>query len=551
MGLIRSRRRTAAWDTLVGRELPNGYQLKRLIAQSARSAVFEGLRSYQADDHRVAIKVLNAGDAAFCSRFEREISATRALAHPSTIRVFDVGRDGRHLYLTMELVDGPSLLQLLEQDGALRPRRAIAIGLQVLDSLAEAHEQGLVHGRIKPSNILLRDAGTESEVVKVADYGLSWIAGRPTGKRKTTAAVYMSPEQLGGAPLGAASDIFSLGAVIYRAITGRPPYRGTDDNTLAIDMQKGPPPLLSPHGARVPAELQDTVRNALRAPLDSRLGSAAEFRSHLESCIALFDEENRQNARQTNGISPTQSGTHKVAWLSGATTPPQVRRSTAEHRPGSGLGVPIIAPAKPKSRLTGLLIATIVALGLGLGAYLYLQAPTSDKQSAAVGPPASQSGDRSQRKPAAAAPVGTSNPGQATTSGSTITVTAPTSAPASPATAVVTSPPESQVAQSRAKKPAPRKRRARIRRVRRRVRRQPVKPARAIASPASASPPARPAAAAATSTTPKEQGSVGGAEPGNESAAQVQQQPSPALQPKRPPQSPAGLRDIESNPYLP
>ena len=203
------------------------YEVRRLIGSGGSGMVFEGYDPVL--KRTVAVKVLSpllaVSDQAR-SRFLREAQAAAALTHEHLVTIHAVEEADGVLYLVLEYVPGESLADRLRREGRLPLATVIRIGAQVARGLAAAHEKGLVHRDIKPGNLLL-EAGTDR--VKVADFGLAksadevsltiegMIAGTPD---------FMSPEQASGAGVDARSDLFSLGAVLYTACTGSPPFRG-------------------------------------------------------------------------------------------------------------------------------------------------------------------------------------------------------------------------------------------------------------------------------------------------------------------------------------
>src|SRR5918911_5493740 len=203
---------------------------------------------YLAEDQhlarRVAIKFLTSTDHHYRARFIREARAVSALTHPNIAIVHDYGETSTgQPFLVMEFVKGKSLSELLDE--GLTLRRSVEIVSSIAEALAEAHHHGIVHRDIKPSNILVNERGQ----VKVLDFGLVKHLFEPPSSEVDLDAqtiystqtrsdvivgtpLYLSPEQANGAPVDARSDIFSLGALLYEAVAGRPPFGGA--NVLAI-----------------------------------------------------------------------------------------------------------------------------------------------------------------------------------------------------------------------------------------------------------------------------------------------------------------------------
>jgi serine/threonine-protein kinase len=185
---------------------------------------------YLAEDvkhkRKVAIKVLRPDLAVSLAaeRFLREIEIAARLHHPHILPVYDSGALDGQLYYVMPFVEGENLAQRLERLGALSPREALQMGVEVASALEYAHQQGFVHRDVKPANIMLSEAGGHA---MVADFGIARAVSVAGGDELTAAGWaigtpgYMSPEQAGGHPVTGATDIFSLGMVIYEALTGR------------------------------------------------------------------------------------------------------------------------------------------------------------------------------------------------------------------------------------------------------------------------------------------------------------------------------------------
>ncbi len=191
----------------------------------------------QGINRHVAIKTLRKNAAVipgfdFVEAFHREALHTSQLKHPNTITVFDYGESDGDLFLVMEFLEGETLYERLWRDKIMAPKTAVHITKQIAKSLAEAHNSGIIHGDLKPANIFLCNLYGERDFVKVLDFGIAKLIGEvdPAGMGTPE---YMSPEQFSGQPLLAASDIYSLGLILYEMIAGRRPYDDEDTMKLA------------------------------------------------------------------------------------------------------------------------------------------------------------------------------------------------------------------------------------------------------------------------------------------------------------------------------
>jgi eukaryotic-like serine/threonine-protein kinase len=266
---------------------PEGrYRLVRRIASGGMGEVWE------ADDtvlgRRVALKVLVeelATDRRATRRFVREARATARLTHPNVARVYDFGRDGGAPFLVMELLQGETLADRLAT-GPLPPAQAARIAASVADALDAAHQLGIVHRDVKPANVMLTPAGD----VKVMDFGIAAAADEThstTGSGLYATVAYVSPERLAGEPATPASDVYSLGAVLYELLCGRPPFTGSTPALVARAHLHDPPPPLRELAPWVPPRLAEAAEAALAKDPARRPSSAAAFAARLRSAARL------------------------------------------------------------------------------------------------------------------------------------------------------------------------------------------------------------------------------------------------------------------------
>jgi eukaryotic-like serine/threonine-protein kinase len=283
-------------DPMLGRTLADRYRIDGLIARGGMARV------YRARDERlerdVAIKVLSppyADDPDFTERFLHEARAAASLSHPSLVHVYDSGSDGAAHFIVMELLDRHRTLRdVIDAHGPLARDEVLRIGRELLAGLRVVHQRGLVHCDVKAGNVMLGPGPA-----KLIDFG---IAQAPhdglEGDTSIGSLQYMSPEQLHGEALTPASDLFSLGAVLYEALTGRVPYPGTSPTEVSEAHQRAhvrPPSTLA---EGVPGRLDEAILQALRREPASRFHTAEAMDRALEAAAreqrrARDDDETR------------------------------------------------------------------------------------------------------------------------------------------------------------------------------------------------------------------------------------------------------------------
>jgi serine/threonine-protein kinase len=274
------------------------YRLKRQIGAGGMAEVY--LAEHQLLKRPCAVKLIRPGavaDPRVLKRFEREVRLTARLSHPNTVEVYDYGRgeDGTYYYV-MEYLNGLSLHELVYRHGPLPPGRAVYLLRQVCGPLSEAHAAGLIHRDIKPSNIFAARPGGLGDVAKLLDFGLvlpTAILGEATltGERQVLGtAQYMSPEQAkGGHELDGRSDIYSLGAVAYYLLTGRPPFQANERTALLIAHARDPVEPPSRVRPGIPEDLERVVLRCLAKPPDQRFPDAEALERAFGACACAGD----------------------------------------------------------------------------------------------------------------------------------------------------------------------------------------------------------------------------------------------------------------------
>ena len=262
----------------------------QIIEERGRGGMAVVYKAYDSVLQRtVALKVLLpllAANEEFTKRFRREAITAANLRHPNIVVIYDVGAHENFQYIVMEYLQGPTLQQEIQQQGALPMERVMSIVSQLAGALDYAHQQGLVHRDIKPANILI---GT-LDCVTLTDFGLVKAAGsrRITGEGAAIGTLkYMSPEQAAGRELDCRSDIYSLGVVVYEMLSGETPFAGTTPYQTLHNLMYKPPPPLSQRNPQVPARVESVVLRALAKEAGRRFSSAGDFAQSLAAATGL------------------------------------------------------------------------------------------------------------------------------------------------------------------------------------------------------------------------------------------------------------------------
>lgn len=295
-GIVSALRPTAGEDGLIGGTLGGRLLVEARIGQGGLGAVYRARHLHLLQP--VAVKVLHPHvrhDPAFRDRFHAEARAASLLDHPSLVRVIDFGEERPPgtgnapglLWLAMEMLDGIALDELLFEAKRLPVERALDIALEVAGGLAHAHARGIIHGDVKPGNVVLvarpDDDGVERQRVKLCDFGLARVARTDAQEVHGTPA-YMSPEQCIGAPLDARSDVYSLGVLLYEIVTGEPPFV-SDDAASVLRQHIVATPLPPSARVTVPPGFDDVLARALAKDPADRYASMRELRVALRELL--------------------------------------------------------------------------------------------------------------------------------------------------------------------------------------------------------------------------------------------------------------------------
>ena len=256
-------------DPRVGTEL-GGYRIESLLGRGGMGVVY---RAHDlALDRNVALKVLApdlAEDERFRERFLRESKLAAALDHPAIVPIYDAGEIDGQLFIAMRLVEGTDLKRLLAEEGLLESERALGLLAPVADALDAAHEHGLLHRDVKPSNVLIDRRGH----CYLADFGLSRRmtdqAAAPGGEPSLGTVDYVAPEQIRGGRLDGRADLYSLGCLLYECLAGRPPFTGGSDTAIVFAHLEMEPPTLP--------GLEPVIEKALAKEPDDRYQSGNEL----------------------------------------------------------------------------------------------------------------------------------------------------------------------------------------------------------------------------------------------------------------------------------
>jgi predicted Ser/Thr protein kinase len=272
------------------------YELEELVGSGGMSGVYRAHDTLLERD--VALKILHehyTADDDYVERFRREARAVAQLSHPNIVTVIDRGEEDGRQFIVFEFVDGKTLKDCLEESGPMPVRRALELAIQVAHGLAFAHDNGLVHRDVKPQNVILNGDGQ----AKVTDFGIARsleVQGVTRSGTVLGTSSYIAPEQASGGSVEPATDVYSLGAVLFELLTGRVPFTGESFVSVAMQHVTEPPPSVLDLRPDATVRVANAVDRALAKDPADRFASMHDFAAELEGCLAALGAEPGEDA---------------------------------------------------------------------------------------------------------------------------------------------------------------------------------------------------------------------------------------------------------------
>ncbi len=264
-------------DLNIGKKLDGRYEITELIGIGGMADVYKAVDIME--NRVVAVKILKpefSENEEFLKRFRNESKAIAVLSHPNIVKIYDVGFNDDIQFIVMEYIDGITLKEFIEQQGALRWKDALHFITQILRALQHAHDRGIIHRDIKPQNIMLFADGT----IKVMDFGIarfSRVDGKTMSEKTIGSVHYISPEQARGDYTDERSDIYSVGVMLYEMLTGRKMFDGENPVSIALMHMQEQPTFPRTYVPSIPEALEEIVMHAVEKEPAKRYQSAAEM----------------------------------------------------------------------------------------------------------------------------------------------------------------------------------------------------------------------------------------------------------------------------------
>lgn len=297
---------------MIGTILGDRYELLEEVGQGGMALVYKA--HCKILDRVVAVKILKeefSHDKVFVQSFKTEAHAAARLSHPNIVNIYDVGQQDDIHYIVMEYVEGQTLKDIISQGVPLSIDRAVNIAIMICDGIQHAHENGIIHRDIKPYNILVTQRG----IVKVADFGIAQAISKKTitfAGDIVGSVHYISPEQAKGEPVTPATDIYSLGCLLYEMLTGRPPFDAEGAITIALKHIHDQPVLPQSINAEIPEQLADIIMKAMEKLPQHRFASAEEMRNALLTMEQSSQTgSNRRDKKEMTLVMPPITGDEK------------------------------------------------------------------------------------------------------------------------------------------------------------------------------------------------------------------------------------------------